>query len=650
MAGGKMGASETMKGISKIMEKIKNPKETAKIDRWQGKLDNARLAYTGELNKMKELYRVYQGDRHVMGNPNKNKAPEKVANNVWNIVYELIESQVDSSIPVPKVTPLHSGDEELAKVIEKILIAEVKRIRFTKMNDFQERTTPIRGGDFFHVEWDDAAGSHCTLGDLSVKRRSAIQIIPQPGVTELEDMDYIFLQISMTKDAVQRKYGVDVKFADEERPELRNEDTAAAYAQELVTVNVAYYRNRDGGIGRFTWCDAYMLEDLEDYQSRMVEVCAKCGLPKNGEVCSCGSRKFKREKQDKELLHQDISIGSGETIPAYTQNEIPAVDEEGNPVIGEDGVPVMETEVMQNSIPYYKPNMFPFVIRRNVSSEGDFLGFSDAEIIQDQQDTVKKLGSKINEKLLKGGSFVTMPEDVAVETDGEELNILRLSSPNQKQQIDVITIQPDITKDRAVEEANYQHAKSVLGITDSFQGKYDASATSGSAKQYQINQAAGRLESKRVMKNTAYSELYELMFKFLLAYADQPIEFSTKNEHGVLEFAHFDRMMFLKRDAAGELYWNDEFLFETDPTSTILTNREAMWQQADLKLQSGAFGPLTELKTLQLYWLFMEKNNYPNAGEIRSVIEARLQEEEAMKQMVQQQAVNGGAEGEMPVM
>ena len=178
-----------MKGLRKFMNKVKNPKETAKINHWQEKLDNARLAYGGELNKMQELYSLYQGDRHVQGNPNSNRAPKKVANNVWNIVYELIESQVDSSIPVPKVTPLHAGDEELAKVIEKILISEVKRIRFTKMNDFQERTTPIRGGDFFHVEWDNTAGTHCTLGDLTVKRRSAMQVIPQPGVVEIEDLD-----------------------------------------------------------------------------------------------------------------------------------------------------------------------------------------------------------------------------------------------------------------------------------------------------------------------------------------------------------------------------------------------------------------------------------------------------------------------------
>lgn len=638
------------KGLRKFLNKVKNPKETAKIDKWQGRLDTARMAYAGELSKMKDYYSVYQGDRHVLSNPNSDKAATKQANNVWNIAYELIESQVDSSIPVPKVTPLHKGDEELAKIIEKVLISEIKRIRFTKMNDFQERTTPIRGGDFFCVEWDSNAGTHCTLGDLSVERRSALQIIPQPGVIEIKDMDYIFMQVSQTKDSVRRKYGVDVRNAEEERPELRNTATSAAYTQDLVTVNIAYYKNDSGGIGRFIWCDDYLLEDLPDYQARVIDVCAKCGLPKNGEQCACGSTKFERKKQDDELLYQDVTLASGEIIPAYEQTQVEQLDDDGNPVVDAFGAPVMEMAFQQNSIPYYKPNFYPILLRRNVSSEGDLLGFSDVEIIQDQQDSVKKLGSKIMEKLLKGGSYVTLPEGVSVETDGEELNILRLANPSQKQLIDVVSLQPDITKDRAVQESEYQHAKSVLGINDSFQGKYDASATSGTAKQYQINQAAGRMESKRIMKNTAYSELYETMFKFLLAYADQPIEFSAPDKDGNLEFAHFDRMMFLKRDAAGELYWNDEFLFETDPTSTILTNREAMWNQADLKLQSGAFGPLTELKTLQLYWLFMEKNNYPNAGEIRKIIEARLQKQEA-EQMEAQQAMmmHGGGENAMPI-
>ena len=50
-------------------------------------------------------------------------------------------------------------------------------------------------------------------------------------------------------------------------------------------------------------------------------------------------------------------------------------------------------------------------------------------------------------------------------------------------------------------------------LSYAYQGKYDASATSGTAKQYSINQAAGRLESKRTMKNNAYSALFKMIFQ-----------------------------------------------------------------------------------------------------------------------------------------
>ena len=90
-------------------------------------------------------------------------------------------------------------------------------------------------------------------------------------------------------------------------------------------------------------------------------------------------------------------------------------------------------------------------------------------------------------------------------------------------------------------ESNYNWAKSTLGINDSFQGKYDASATSGSAKQFAAQQAAGRLQSKREMKNQAYARLYKLLFKYMLAYADQPYPMTYTAVGGEQTFAHFNR-------------------------------------------------------------------------------------------------------------
>ena len=41
----------------------------------------------------------------------------------------------------------------------------------------------------------------------------------------------------------------------------------------------------------------------------------------------------------------------------------------------------------------------------------------------------------------------------------------------------------------------YEEARQILGITDSFQGRQDSTATSGKAKEFSAAQAAGRLEN-----------------------------------------------------------------------------------------------------------------------------------------------------------
>jgi hypothetical protein len=74
-------------------------------------------------------------------------------------------------------------------------------------------------------------------------------------------------------------------------------------------------------------------------------------------------------------------------------------------------------------------------------------------------------------------------------------------------------------------------------------------------------------------------------------------------------------------------------------------NREALWQQADFKLQSGAFGMLGDPKTLYRYWTYMERNNYPNAAEMKKQFEQEVKDQEMMAQ-----ALQGGGLNEMSQM
>lgn len=624
--------------MDKLKKTVAPSPEDKKRDKWRAKLQNALNAYDSVLVEARKMQKLYEGTRDVNGNPNKGDSAKDVAITVRNIEYELIESQVDSSIPQPKVTALHEEDEDLARSIERALVNKVKMLKLAIINDLMERTTPVQGGDFFLVEWDNSLGFHSNYGDVNVKELDPCQVIPQPGVSDIKEMDYIFVRTTSTKQKVKDKYGVDVEDAGEEYKEIRDAEGQSSLDTDLVTINTVYYRH-DGKIGRFVWVEDYTLEDLDDYQARITRKCKECGFVTEEKVCPvCGSKKFE-ETEDKV---QEIRI--------------PIMQEQGfDPMTGEP-VQIAAEEVV--TIEYYKPNCFPIIVRKNVSKKNSLLGFSDAKVIEDQQDVIKKVGSKATEKTLKGGSIVTLPRGVKLETTDKELKIARLDDPQQKSMIDVLNMQVNIQQDMQMVNKAYEDARSTLGITDAFQGKYDPSAVSGTAKQYSINQAAGRLESKRVMKNDAYSQLYEMMFKFWLAYADDPLPITGNGANGKQEYGTLDKADFVKQDAAGEWYWNDEFFFETDPTSTMMANREAMWQQIDMKLQSGAFGQLGSLETMRLYWSLMEKNHYPNAADVLNQVEMMMAEQQQQAQMMQamqaqaqpETGMEGGIPNEMPQM
>ena len=652
------------KKVKRMTKSVIDP-EPENLKTWKKRLEEARESYGSDKNRMKTYQGYYDGDRSVAQDPNSSYSPSKKASNVRNIVYELIESQVDSSIPMPKVRAIHPEDEELAKKLEHYLENKIKTTKLPLLNDMMERNVPVQGGDFFHVQWDANAGLHSQIGDIKVSEIHPKKLIPQPGMVEIEEMDYFFVQELYTKKKVKAIYGVSVEDCGNDYTDLAGEQSStASINSDIVTVNTAYYHNEHGGVGIFVWCDTEILLDLDDYEARYLDHCAKCGaVMQNGVWPECGSKKVKKMPEEYEEMAEGMEVKTSypmadgtfsRNIDPFTEEEAPRMDENGQPVMDEMGQPVMEVRKVKRKIPYYKPNIYPVVLRKNITQNDRLLGGSDVAVIIDQQDTVKKLGSKINEKLLKGGSFVTLPTGIDVEKTDKELKILRVRNAADKSLIDVINVQPNVQNDLSYEETNYNWAKSALGITDSFQGKFSSSEVSGTARQYAINQAAGRLESKRTLKNESFAKLYEYMFKFWLAYSDQSSAIISTDSNGTANYDEIDRHEFLKIDSAGEFYWDDEFLFETDPTSTLMQNREALWNQTDLKLQSGAFGPVGDLETARAYWTIQKANGYPNAAIILNIIEQRIKEQQEMamqaQQAMPQEVPEEGATDEMPEM
>ena len=433
--------------FKKMIKNIETPKD---VKKWADRLENCKSQYGKELKDMKAYEKYYEGTREVAPDANRGINPSKLAANVRNIVYELIESQVDSSIPMPKVRAIHPEDDELAKKIEKFLENKVKTCGLTLVNDAEERTVPIIGGDYTMVEWDLARGLHSEIGDLKISELHPKKVIPQMGVTDFDDMDYFFIQQLMTKKTVKRVYGEDVSDCSNDYPEMTEDIEGASANDDLVTVNTAFYRNEEGGVGIFVWCDYVKLLDLDEYEARWLDRCAKCGaVMVDGKCPECGGKKAKKTKEEYEEIDDaiEVTISGGGTRTVGSET-VPMLDEMGNPVLDAYGQPEMTIKSTKVKIPYYRPNVYPVILRKNITAQNRLLGGSDVKVIIDQQDTVKKLGTKINEKLLKGGSYVTLPEGVEVEKDGEELNILRLRNPADKSMIDVITLQPSVQNDQ----------------------------------------------------------------------------------------------------------------------------------------------------------------------------------------------------------
>lgn len=672
----------------------------AKLDVWQKRLADSDVAWKAQMTKMDRREHLYSGDRELRALTKGDEGQK--APHIRNIVFENIESQVSSAIPSPKVTPRRKEDEALAAKIEHWLRCELDRLPFETINDQAERTVPIQGGVGFLVAWDNRKRTHDTVGEEEVAFLHPKQFAPQPGIyTGIQDMDWFIVRQPTTKENIRRRYDVNVEDEGEQEPQVRgtgDEDTA----DDAVTMYIGYAKNDRGGIDRYVWVNDIELEDLENYQARRVPVCAHCGRvrPLPGQVIQNRQAVVETAEQDaveaeqdivaaetrKQIagralamqLAQDVAAGLGgglETLAAegaaaepedqrlrydgegpcpwcgstnwttkeqeYEEVTLPIANSSGlvipgaQPEIDENGRSVMRP----TKIPFYRPDVFPVVLQKSVSVYGQLLGNSDVDVIEDQQNTTNRMEKKIIDRLVKAGTRITLPAKATLRTDPVDGERWFLDSPVDKAMIDVYQFSGDLQYELTYLATVYEEARQILGITDSFQGRTDPTATSGKAKEFSAAQAAGRLESKRTMKQAAYAQLFELMFKFWLAYSDEPRPISYKDNEGNTVYEEISRYDFLKQDKDGQYYWEDQFLFGCDDSAPLASNREAMWQETRMNLQTGAFGDPSSTETLILFWSKMEELHYPGAGETKKYLEKRLQQEQQRAAQAQQMQI-----------
>ena len=620
-------------------------KDREKLTLWQDRLSSQESAYSEVIEDMDNRETLYKGSRELTVLIATDTKTEAV--HVRNITAECIESQVDANIPQPKVTACYKEDEPLADIIENMIRNELDRMPFEAMNDMMSRTVPIQGGGLWLIEWDNTQRTHKTVGEIVISTLHPKQFIPQDGIYDrISDMDYAIIKVPATKEYINRKYDVNVDDEAESEPEVKGTDDEAETAADMVTQYVAYYRNDKGGIGVFSWVNDSILEDLEDYQARRLKRCTKCGQEESPDIDPMNEQTT--DGTYPEILPDDMAVlpedkpqkgsckycGSNsweESEEAFETVIEPIMRKMGNPIPGMD---MMTGEPTR--IPYYKPDMYPVVLQKNVSVFGQLLGESDVDKITDQQNTTNIIHGNIIDKLLAGGSFMALPNKAYIKTDPARKKVIYFDNMPDLQYTRAIDMDEDISQDMLYLQQVYEEARQAIGITDSMQGRKDPTATSGKAKEFAAAQSAGRLESKRVMKNSAFAELFEAMFKFKLAYADESRPVVSQDYKGNTQYQEFNRYDFLKQDDAGEWYWNDRFIFACDTSSPLASNREAMWQETRLNLTSGALGDPANPQTQLLFWTIMEQLHYPISGQIKQYMQDILQQQQAQAQQAQQ--------------
>lgn len=671
--------------------KVKNKN----LDIWQDRLDRNLSAYGGELADMDRRERQYKGDREIEPTTSNDKlrnGKNRKTAHVWNITAENIDAVIDSTVPMPKVVPLRKKDEALARKIENMLRNELERLPVETINDKAERTTKKQGAVGLLPEWDGSKRTHNTVGENSLRTLHPKRIVPQDGVEELEDMDYYFVRIPMTKNAVERRYGVSVENESEAAPELRDGESA----EDMVTLEIAVYRNEDGGIGRFVWVGDTVCEDLYDCQARRLRRCKKCGqtesdsfaaldmpvaqdgtLPedakpkrKRKDECSfCGSRSWETTTEEFKSvpfsdlrrlgLREDVIQRLSASVQPATMGAMPPAGDilsqsaaMGAGMMTEQTAPV-NAEMLQAApvatglqqeqtvdIPYYKPDIYPLILMRNVTAEGAFLGESDCDKLRDQQNTVNRMEQKVLDRLIKSGSKITTPPEARIRIDAEDGDTIPIDKTTDIALLKQFDFSGDVSPHMAYLQQVYTEGQRTMGVTESFLGRKDPTATSGKAKEFSAAQTVGRLESRRVLKKQAWGQVFERLFKNMLAYADERRPIHYQNEKGQTDYEEFVPYEFLEVDDAGELYWNTDFLFTCDDASGLAANREAMWQECTAHLQAGAYGNPGDVNTLIIYWTKMEELHYPGAGNTKKLLEEQrqMQMEQAMAMQQMQMA------------
>lgn len=645
--------------------KIKSSEKAQRLEEVQEYYSRAANVASARKEDFKKFDAQYKGSHEieVKGKDSEGNYIDGIAyaSAVDNITFELIEGSIDTDIPQPAVTPAIKCEHNVrnARRIENLIKHLLDKLPFELYNDAQERSVKKFGTAGTNIEWDTTTFTRSTVGEVSVSVLRPQSFYPQPGISDIADCDYIFVDYVTTRAEIMRRYNLSEKDVEdtEFRSEYEEDSDEGIRDEDVVTLTVLWYRNEGGTIGRFVYSGDLVLEDDGDYYARRVEYCSFCH--RRAEICradKCKKPKYYKEELEYDELTEDIQCSDGRVIPAMSpviKDGVLQTEKVKLPVTRPDGTQAtaivggvelpqfMEIEMPKmkpTRLPFYKPKTLPVAIRYNIRDDNSFWGISDCEMIREDQQRINKLTTRIDDAVKKAGAILGIPEDSEISaSNGIFEEIVRLGPGVTKEQFMLFSYAVDITQWIAERENIRESAKKKIGVSDSFLGQADNTAKSGYAKSLQIAQSAGRLSAKKVMKQTHFAACYRIMFELTLAFADEAREIYHEDQDCKLaaedmfrrpDFYEFDPM-------TGEWYINDNFTFSIDLNGAIEQQYPQLWEIVKADYASGMYGNPASIDTIIMAWQHLEQLKYPFA---RNVVEAQKALRDSMIEAQQMQA------------
>ncbi len=584
--------------MNQAIDDIREEQEKqAKLEEWKKRLQEAMeehetfraecATYDALYGGTKQIRPLGGTDIYVSDRYPETNSPEP-ARQVVNLCFQLIESQIDINLPVPAVEPTEEEDEaERRHMIEGQLAYMAGDTSLRRINSENERIVKKNGIAYLKIGWDPDYKAHTYRGRIETTNPHPGNVVLQPGVFRIKDMDYLFHIENRTIDYICRQYGEEYReHIEAESLEYGQLDYfnsgADSYTNEKtkkLSIVEAWYKDKDGDVGVLTWVGDIILRDEPKFF-------------------------YKRDEAGNILEHDEI--------------DIPQYDEDGN-LLGYETVKVR----------CHTPSYFPFVPWYNIPREKSARGLADPYIIFDQQEGIKKLLSGEEKKQIDGTTKILARQGTGIAGKITNAMLQVVETPDPQADVRVIDMK---TPDNALKDLYYiyvQAAKDALGVTEASQGRTDrGKELSGRALEILAANTQGRLGVKQDEKDIAYTELYRMWYDFLLAFADHRMPYRTDGQYNKPVYGYWDKSKLIKQDDAGEWYYPEFDIYVQAETALPKDKRFIL----DLANQAGQRIDNVE------YWMLMESIGVPNASAILEMEQQKLQ--------AQQQP--GAMPGDMP--